>query len=94
MLGPLHAQHNERQSLTKLRVISAVGQSEKPIPQPRGLIHPDSLELVTKGRNNVIKVDDHEISQPEHTDYYIHRPHLTYVGIHSYVESGLHTNVL
>jgi hypothetical protein len=77
---PLHPKNNERQSLTELRVICAIRQSEKPIRQPRGLIHPDSLELVTKGRNNVIKMDDHEISQPEHSDYYIQRPHVTYVG--------------
>jgi len=57
-----------------------MGLFEKPIRQPRGLIHPDSLELVTKVRNNVIKMDDYEISQPEHCDYSIPRPHLTYVG--------------
>ena len=47
-------------------MICAIGQFEKPIRQPRGLIHHDSLELVTKGRNNVIKMDYHEISKPEH----------------------------
>jgi hypothetical protein len=51
-----------RNIMTVLRVIYAAGELGKPTRKPRGLIHPDSLELVTKGRNNVIEMGDHEIS--------------------------------
>ena len=77
-------------------MVCAIGQFEKPIRQPRALIHSDSLELVTKGRNNVIKMDDHEISLPEHSDSYIYIDHTLHMLeiLHSFVESGSHTNQL